>query len=120
MDALNITRADAYPRATGVIPTIIEITQGLIAKGYAYEIEGDVYFRGPQSRRLWQTRASFARRNGSGRADPSGRTQRRPDGFRVVESIQARRTAWDSPWVKGARLAYRVLGDELCGAWSAD
>src|SRR5512136_1584233 len=45
MDALNIQRADEYPRATGVIPTIIEITQGLIDKGFAYEMKGDVYFR---------------------------------------------------------------------------
>jgi len=45
MDALNVQRADAYPRATSVISTIIKITQGLIAREYAYEIEGDVYFR---------------------------------------------------------------------------
>jgi cysteinyl-tRNA synthetase len=45
MDALNVQRADAYPRATGVVPKIIEIIQGLIAKGYAYAVGGYVYFR---------------------------------------------------------------------------
>jgi cysteinyl-tRNA synthetase len=45
MDALNIRRADVYPKATEEIPKVIEIVQGLVAKGYAYESEGSVYFR---------------------------------------------------------------------------
>ena len=45
MDALNIERADVYPRATEEIAKVIEITQGLFAKGYAYESDGSVYFR---------------------------------------------------------------------------
>ncbi len=45
MDALNIGRADLYPRATEEIPKVIEIIQGLLAKGHAYESEGSVYFR---------------------------------------------------------------------------
>jgi cysteinyl-tRNA synthetase len=36
MDALNIRRADVYPRATEEIPKIIEVIQGLVAKDYAY------------------------------------------------------------------------------------
>ena len=45
MDALNIGRADVYPRATEEIPKIIEVIQGLIDKGYAYPAQGSVYFR---------------------------------------------------------------------------
>ncbi|MBM4430471.1 MAG: class I tRNA ligase family protein, partial [Chloroflexi bacterium] len=45
MDGLHVLRAHANPRATEVIPKIIEIVQGLIAKGHAYEVGGDVYFR---------------------------------------------------------------------------
>ncbi len=45
MDALNIRRADIYPKATEEIPKIIEIIESLISKGYAYESEGSVYFR---------------------------------------------------------------------------
>ncbi|MFC2048519.1 class I tRNA ligase family protein, partial [Chloroflexota bacterium] len=35
MDALNIGRADIYPKATEEIPQMIEIIQGLVNKGYA-------------------------------------------------------------------------------------
>ncbi|NIQ11672.1 MAG: cysteine--tRNA ligase, partial [Gammaproteobacteria bacterium] len=40
MDALNIGRADIYPKATEEIPKIIEVIQGLVDKGYAYPAEG--------------------------------------------------------------------------------
>jgi cysteinyl-tRNA synthetase len=45
MDALNVTRPDISPRASGHIPEQIEIVKTLLKKGYAYESEsGDVYF----------------------------------------------------------------------------
>ena len=45
MDKLGVKRADEYPRASQVIPDIIEMIEGLIEKGFAYESSGDVYFR---------------------------------------------------------------------------
>jgi len=45
MDALNIMRAHVYPRATEEVPKIIEMIQGLIDRGYAYESAGSIYFR---------------------------------------------------------------------------
>ncbi len=45
MDKLGVLRADVYPRASEVIPEIIETVETLIDKGLAYESAGDVYFR---------------------------------------------------------------------------
>ena len=45
MDALNVKRADIYPRATEEIPKIQEIIGGLIDKDYAYAVQGDVYYK---------------------------------------------------------------------------
>lgn len=45
MDRLNVKRADFYPEATGHIPDMIEAISSLIKNGFAYVIEGDVYFR---------------------------------------------------------------------------
>jgi cysteinyl-tRNA synthetase len=42
--ALNILPATVAPRATQEIPEIIEMIEGLIEKGHAYEARGDVYF----------------------------------------------------------------------------
>jgi cysteinyl-tRNA synthetase len=44
MDALNVRRADIYPRPSGHIPEQIEIIENLINKGFAYKVNGSVYF----------------------------------------------------------------------------
>jgi cysteinyl-tRNA synthetase len=45
MDALGAMRPDHEPRATQYISQMIEMTQGLIDKGFAYAKEGHVLFR---------------------------------------------------------------------------
>src|SRR5260370_14712560 len=42
--ALNILPAHIFPRATQHVPEMIEIIQGLLANGIAYEVNGYVYF----------------------------------------------------------------------------
>jgi cysteinyl-tRNA synthetase len=42
--ALNVLPADVYPRATGHIPEMIELVSALLAKGFAYQKDGSVYF----------------------------------------------------------------------------
>jgi cysteinyl-tRNA synthetase len=44
MDALGVLRPNVSPRATCHIPEIITWVQGLLDKGYAYEVDGTVYF----------------------------------------------------------------------------
>ena len=44
MDTLGIKKADIEPRATEHINEMIKMIEGLIKKGYAYEVDGDVYF----------------------------------------------------------------------------
>ena len=45
MEALNIQRAHFYPKATEEIPEIIKFISVLIEKGFAYESEGNVFFK---------------------------------------------------------------------------
>jgi len=44
MDALNVLRPDISPRASGHVPEQIELAETLIARGYAYESNGSVFF----------------------------------------------------------------------------
>ena len=44
LDALNVRRANVYPRVSETIPEIIAMVQGLIEHDYAYALEGDVYY----------------------------------------------------------------------------
>ena len=44
IDTLKILRADYYPRATQHIPDVVKMIKGLMARGYAYEKDGSIYF----------------------------------------------------------------------------
>jgi len=44
LDALDVKRPDISPRATGHLLEMIEAIQSLIQKGYAYEVNGNVFF----------------------------------------------------------------------------
>ncbi len=44
MDALGVVRPDISPRASAHVPEQIEMIKQLIADGYAYEVDGSVYF----------------------------------------------------------------------------
>ncbi|MGH2603286.1 MAG: class I tRNA ligase family protein, partial [Dehalococcoidia bacterium] len=45
MQLLNVLPAHIQPRVSEEIPSIIEMIDGLIDKGYAYPARGDVYYR---------------------------------------------------------------------------
>jgi cysteinyl-tRNA synthetase len=44
MAALNALPANAYPRVSGTMPQIVAMVQKLLDTGFAYELNGDVYF----------------------------------------------------------------------------
>ncbi len=44
IEKLNLEKANFYPRATTHIPQMIKIIEGLLAKGYAYEKNGNVFY----------------------------------------------------------------------------
>jgi cysteinyl-tRNA synthetase len=44
MRSLNLRRAEVYPRVSGHVPEIIDLVERLLDRGYAYEVDGSVYF----------------------------------------------------------------------------
>ncbi|MGB8647331.1 MAG: cysteine--tRNA ligase [Anaerolineae bacterium] len=101
MEALNILAADIYPRATASIPTIIEMNKGLIARGSAYTVDGDVYYRvradadyGKLSRRTLDEMQAGARVAVDERKED-------PLDFVLWKSAKPGEPSWDSPWGPG-------------------
>ncbi len=120
MDALNIERADAYPRATEEIPKILEIIQGLFAKGYAYEFEGSVYFRV----RNVPDYGKLSHRNLAEMIPKAGyceRDKEYPLDFALWKASKPGEPFWDSPWGRGrpgwhiecSAMALKYLGDTI-------
>ncbi len=102
-DAENfkIEPADVEPRVTTHIPDIIDLIQKLIEKGYAYEVEGDVYF----SVRKFKDYGKLSKRSvdeliAGARVEP-GEKKKDPLDFALWKASKAGEPAWDSPWGKG-------------------
>jgi cysteinyl-tRNA synthetase len=100
---LNILDADEYPRVTENIPAIHDMIQALQDKGYAYAVEGDVYYKvgkfaeyGKLSgRQLEQMRAGAGGRINANEAE---RKKQDLADFALWKAAQSDEPAWNSPW----------------------
>lgn len=101
MADLNIKPATFNPRASHEIEQIITMVQGLIEKGYAYPLEGDVYFRvrkdqsyGKLSgRNLDDMRVGVRKEADDRKEDPMD--------FALWKSAKPGEPFWESPWGSG-------------------
>lgn len=121
MDALNVLRAHTYPKATTEIPAIVDMISALEKQGYAYAVNGDVYFRvnrnadyGKLSRRSAEDLLSGARVD-------VDEAKEDPRDFALWKSQKPGEPAWDSPWGAGrpgwhiecSAMSMRYLKDGL-------
>jgi cysteinyl-tRNA synthetase len=98
---LNVVPATVNPRATQEMDQILTMIKGLIDKGYAYPVDGDVYFRvqkDPDYGRL-SGRKLDDMQAGS-RIDVDERKED-PMDFALWKAAKEGEPAWDSPWGKG-------------------
>jgi cysteinyl-tRNA synthetase len=120
MDALNVERADVYPKATEEIPKVIEIIRNLIAKGYAYEFEGDVYFRV----RNFSDYGKLSHRNLAEMIPKASNFEEKkeyPLDFALWKASKPGEPFWESPWGRGrpgwhiecSAMALTYLGDTI-------
>ena len=125
---LNVREATVHPRATENIEQIQGIISALVEKGYAYEADGDVYFRakkfdeyGKLSHQPLEDLAAGA----SERVD-SGDIKEDPMDFCLWKGAKPGEPFWESPWGKGrpgwhiecSAMAGRYLGNTIdihCG-----
>ncbi|MGD8633317.1 MAG: cysteine--tRNA ligase [Anaerolineales bacterium] len=101
IEKLNILPAQEFPRVSGEIDQIIKVIEGLIEKGYAYEVEGDVFFRvskdddyGRLSRRDLEDMRAGARLGIDERKED-------PADFALWKSTKPGEPSWESPWGLG-------------------
>lgn len=101
LKALNVLPAQAYPRVSQEIDQIIEMVKGLIERGFAYEVDGDVFFRVSSDedygrlshRKLEDLQAGARLRVDERKEDPAD--------FALWKSAKPGEPAWESPWGKG-------------------
>ena len=105
MDALNILRADDYPRCTDYVEDMIRITQDLIEKGHAYQTDEGVYFHidsAPEKYGMLTGQNIEAVRSGAGgRVGATGSAKKDHKDFALWKSAKPDEPTWESPWGPG-------------------
>ena len=100
-EGLNIKRATVHPKATENIDAIIEIVSELVEKGYAYEVEGDVYFEVEKCKNYGKLiHQSLDDLKSGARIDVDER-KKSPLDFALWKAAKPGEPYWESPWGKG-------------------
>ena len=121
MRALNCDSPTHQPKATENIDQIIDLIEGLIAKGLAYESGGDVYY----AVRGFSSYLKLSKRNMdemiAGARIAPGEQKKDPMDFALWKAAKPGEPQWDSPWGAGrpgwhiecSAMSMRYLGESI-------
>ncbi|MDX8291974.1 cysteine--tRNA ligase [Metabacillus indicus] len=99
--ALGCDRADAHPRVTESMDIIIDFIKALVEKGFAYEAEGDVYYRTRAFKGYGKlSHQSVDELRVGARIEAGDKKQDALD-FALWKAAKPGEISWDSPWGKG-------------------
>jgi len=121
-EALNVAKADFHPKVTENIDEIVKFVKDLIDKGYAYEVDGDVYF----SARKFKDYGKLSKQNiedlESGARIMVEEKKKDPLDFALWKARKKDdEIAWESPWGMGrpgwhiecSTMSKKYLGDTI-------
>ena len=124
MEGMNVLPATVHPLATMEIPGMIDLISTLIDKGYAYEVDGTVYFRTRKfsgygklsGKNLDDLRSGFRTINVTGEEQKED-----PLDFVLWKPKKEGEPYWESPWGQGrpgwhtecSVMAKKYLGDRI-------
>jgi cysteinyl-tRNA synthetase len=120
MDQLDARAVNLYPFATDYVPEIIAQVSTLIDRGFAYVVDGDVYYevgKFPDYGKLSGQRVEALRPGARVEIDPK---KRAPEDFAIWKATKPGEPAWASPWgpgrpgwhVEDTAITGRLLGDQ--------
>ncbi len=102
MDALGIVRPDISPRATGHITEQIELVKRLLEGGFAYEVNGSVYFEVEKFKSYGKLSGRVLDESVEGTRVESRSEKRHPADFALWKKAEAGHIMhWPSPWGEG-------------------
>ncbi len=98
---LNFKDATIHPKATENIDEIIDIIKSLEDKGYAYAVNGDVYFRTLKFKEYGKLSHQPIEDLVSGARIAVGDIKENPLDFALWKGAKEGEPYWESPWGKG-------------------
>ncbi|MBP9989714.1 MAG: cysteine--tRNA ligase [Ruminococcus sp.] len=123
---MNVREATVHPKATENIDEIINIVSTLIEKGYAYEVDGDVYFSPSKFNEYGKLSHQPLEDLEAGARIMVGEVKKEPMDFALWKSAKPGEPYWESPWGHGrpgwhiecSAMVRRYLGNTIdihCG-----
>lgn len=121
MDALNVKRANVYPRATEHVEDMVEFIKKLAEKGVAYEVEGDVYFSVEKALHYGELSGINVEQMKAGARIAVDEKKRDPLDFALWKKAKEGEPIWESPWGGGrpgwhiecSTMSLKHLGESL-------
>lgn len=99
--ALGIRKATVHPRVTDVMDDIIKYVQDLVDGGYAYELNGDVYFEVDKFKGYGKLSNKNIDELEAGARIGVNEQKKSPMDFALWKAKKEGEIAWDSPWGEG-------------------
>lgn len=101
LELMGIDTIDHFPYATDHIGDMLSMIQTLIDKGYAYPLNGDVYFRVTADDDYGKLSHRSIDQMLAGTRVEANDTKENPADFALWKSSKPGEPAWDSPWGPG-------------------
>ncbi|MFO7943285.1 MAG: cysteine--tRNA ligase [Anaerolineales bacterium] len=101
LEALNVLPAAEYPRATDEIKEIIKSVKALVDKGYAYQANGDVFYRIEKFDEYGKLSGRDIEDMEAGSRVDVDSKKEHPMDFALWKAAKPNEPSWDSPWGKG-------------------
>ncbi|MGW8325603.1 MAG: cysteine--tRNA ligase, partial [Desulfobacterales bacterium] len=118
MDALNVERATIEPKATDHITQIIQFIEKLVNEGFAYQVEGDVYFSVEKFEEYGKLSGRKLDEMEAGARIDIDERKNNPFDFVLWKSAKPGEPFWESPWGKGRpgwHIECSVMSSEYLG-----
>lgn len=123
---MNVREATVHPKATENIDEIINIVSTLIEKGYAYAVDGDVYFSTKKFKEYGKLSHQPLEDLEAGARINIGEKKKEPMDFALWKAAKPGEPYWESPWGHGrpgwhiecSAMVHRFLGNTIdihCG-----
>ncbi len=121
VNTFGVREATYHPRVSETMDEIITFVQGLIDKGYAYEVNGDVYFKPRAFDSYGKLSAQSIDELRSGARIQVGEDKEDPLDFALWKKAKEGEVSWDSPWGGGrpgwhiecSAMAKKYLGETM-------
>jgi cysteinyl-tRNA synthetase len=101
MDKLNVQSADMYPKATLHVKDMIKTIEVLIKGGFAYVVDGDVYFEVAKFKGYGKLSGRTEKAMMAGARVAVDERKKSPLDFALWKAAKPGEPSWDSPWGKG-------------------